>query len=164
MTREQFIAEIASLQEPLRRFLLGMCHGDAFTSDDIAQETLLKAYLHYDTFQGRSSFSTWLFSIGYRCFCDNIGKKILDTLPLSEKENLIPSVDEGGNREDYNELYSAIDGLTASEKATVLLFYIEDYSTKEIAEILGMPSVTVRSHLHRARRHLKKILQENYER
>ena len=45
MTREQFIAEIYTLQEPLRRFLLGMCHGDVFTADDIAQETLLKAYL-----------------------------------------------------------------------------------------------------------------------
>ena len=162
MTREQFIAEISTLQEPLRRFLLGMCHGDVFTADDIAQETLLKAYLHYDTFQGRSSFSTWLFRIGYGCFCDHIGKRILDTESITEKENRIPADDDYGK--DYNELYAAIDGLTSSEKATVLLFYIEDYSTKEIAEILGMASVTVRSHLHRARRHLKKILEQNGER
>ena len=162
MTREQFIAEISTLQEPLRRFLLGMCHGDTFTADDIAQETLLKAYLHYGTFQGRSSFSTWLFRIGYNCFCNHIGKKILDTESITEKENLIPSEDEYGK--DNNELYAAIDGLPASEKAAVLLFYMEDYSTKEIAEILGMPSVTVRSHLHRARRHLKKILEHYDER
>ena len=162
MTREQFIAEISTLQEPLRRFLLGMCHGDVFTADDIAQETLLKAYLHYGTFQGRSSFSTWLFRIGYNCFCNHIGKKILDTESITEKENLIPSEDEYGK--DNSELYAAIDGLPASEKAAVLLFYMEDYSTKEIAEILGMPSVTVRSHLHRARRHLKKILEHYGER
>ena len=162
MTREQFIAEISILQEPLRRFLLGMCHGDVFTADDIAQETLLKAYLHYGTFQGRSSFSTWLFRIGYNCFCNHIGKKILDTESITEKENLIPSEDEYGK--DNSELYAAIDGLPASEKAAVLLFYMEDYSTKEIAEILGMPSVTVRSHLHRARRHLKKNLEHYDER
>ena len=162
MTREQFIAEISILQEPLRRFLLGMCHGDVFTADDIAQETLLKAYLHYGTFQGRSSFSTWLFRIGYNCFCNHIGKKILDTESITEKENLIPSEDVYGK--DNSELYAAIDGLPASEKAAVLLFYMEDYSTKEIAEILGMPSVTVRSHLHRARRHLKKILEHYDER
>ena len=53
MTREQFIAEIYTLQEPLRMFLLGMCHVDDSTADDIAQETLLKAYLHHDSFQGR---------------------------------------------------------------------------------------------------------------
>ena len=162
MTREQFIAEISILQEPLRRFLLGMCHGDVFTADDIAQETLLKAYLHYGSFQGRSSFSTWLFRIGYNCFCNHIGKKILDTESITEKENLIPSEDEYGK--DNSELYAAIDGLPASEKAAVLLFYMEDYSTKEIAEILGMPSVTVRSHLHRARRHLKKNLEHYDER
>ena len=162
MTREQFIAEITTLQEPLRRFLLGMCHGDAFTADDIAQDTLLKAYLHYDTFQGRSSFSTWLFRIGYGCFCDHVGKRILDTESITEKENQIPS--DNSHEKDYNELYAAIHGLTASEKAAVLLFYIEDYSTKEISEILAMPSVTVRSHLHRARRHLKKIIEQNGER
>ena len=139
MTREQFIAEI-------------------YTS----QETLLKAYLHYDTFQGRSSFSTWLFRIGYGCFCDHIGKRILDTESITERENRIPADDDSGK--DYNELYAAIDGLTSSEKATVLLFYIEDYSTKEIADILGMASVTVRSHLHRARRHLKRMLEQNGER
>ena len=162
MTREQFIAEISILQEPLRRFLLGMCHGDVFTADDIAQETLLKAYLHYGTFQGRSSFSTWLFRIGYNCFCNHIGKKILDTESITEKEKLIPSEDDFDK--DSSALYVAIDGLPASEKAAVLLFYMEDYSTKEIAEILVMPSVTVRSHLHRARRHLKKILEHYGER
>ena len=162
MTREQFIAEISTLQEPLRRFLLGMCHGDAFTADDIAQETLLKAYLHYGTFQGRSSFSTWLLRIGYSCFCNYIGKRILETESITEKENLIPSEDDF--EKDCNALYAAIDELPASEKATVLLFYMEDYSTREISEILGMPSVTVRSHLHRARRHLKKILEHYGER
>lgn len=162
MTREQFIAEISTLQEPLRRFLLGMCHGDAFLADDIAQDTLLKAYLHYNTFQGRSSFSTWIFRIGYGCFCDHVGKRILETESISEKENHIPSEDD--HEKDYNGLYAAINGLTASEKATVLLFYIEDYSTKEISEILTMSSVTVRSHLHRARKHLKKILEKNGER
>ena len=162
MTREQFIAEITTLQEPLRRFLLGMCHGDIFMADDIAQDTLLKAYLHYGSFQGRSSFRTWLFRIGYNCFCNQIGKKILETESITEKQNLIPSEEDPGN--DSNALYAAIDGLSASEKATVLLFYMEDYSTKEISEILGMHSVTVRSHLHRARWHLKKILEQNGER
>lgn len=162
MTREQFIAEISTLQEPLRRFLLGMCHGDAFVADDIAQDTLLKAYLHYDTFQGRSSVSTWIFRIGYSCFCNHVGRKIIDTESITEKEHRIPA-DEYSEK-DYNGLYAAIDVLSASEKAVVLLFYIEDYSTKEISDILGMPSVTVRSHLHRARRHLKIILERNGER
>lgn len=63
MTREQFIQEISREQEPLRRFLCLLCEGDSFRADDLAQEALLKAYLSFERFEGRSKFSTWLFRI-----------------------------------------------------------------------------------------------------
>ena len=43
MTKEQFIEMIALEQESLRRFLRGLCSGDGFRADDLAQEALLKA-------------------------------------------------------------------------------------------------------------------------
>lgn len=57
MTREQFIRQIEREQGPLRRFLCVLCGGDAQRADDIAQEALLKAYLHYQDFSGRSHLS-----------------------------------------------------------------------------------------------------------
>ena len=74
MTKEQFIELIAAEQESLRRFLRGLCAGDGFLADDIAQEALLKAYLSFERFQGRSRFSTWLFRIAYNCWYDHLKK------------------------------------------------------------------------------------------
>ena len=68
MTKEQFIEMIALEQESLRRFLRGLCAGDGFRADDLAQEALLKAYLSFERFEGRSKFSTWLFRIAFNCW------------------------------------------------------------------------------------------------
>ena len=70
MTKEKFIELVIEEQEPLRRFLLALCKGDAFTADDLAQEALLKAYISFNKFEGRSKFSTWLFRIAYNCWCN----------------------------------------------------------------------------------------------
>ena len=48
MTKEKFIGLVIEEQEPLRRFLLALCKGDAFTADDLAQEALLKAYISFN--------------------------------------------------------------------------------------------------------------------
>ena len=61
----------------------------------------------------------------------------------------------------YQKLYAAVDELPENEKVAVLLFYMEDKSVKEISDITGMPQVTVRSHLFRARKHLKKFLSDD---
>ena len=53
----------------------------------------------------------------------------------------------------------AIGALSETEKAVILLFYMEDKSIKDIESITGMPSGTVRSHLSRGRQHLKDYLQ-----
>lgn len=56
---------------------------------------------------------------------------------------------------NYKTLYNAIGGLPADERTCVLLFYMEDRSIAEISNIMNMPSGTVKSHLSRARNHLK---------
>ncbi len=70
----------------------------------------------------------------------------------------ICSDEEADARFMYQQLYMAIDRLPVKEKAVVLLFYMEEKSVKEIVEITGMTSVTVRSHLFRARAHLRSFL------
>ena len=63
MTRERFIELIRTEQEPLRRFLLGLCSGNQSLADDIAQDALVRAYVASGSFLGLSKFSTWLFRI-----------------------------------------------------------------------------------------------------
>ena len=163
MNKEQFIELITQEQESLRRFLCGLCSGDRFRADDLAQEALLKAYLSFERFEGRSRFSTWLFRIAFHCWYDaqkNAGKESewlsLEDSPPGERENLDPEQDA---RYEYQHLYMAIRGLPLQEQMVILLFYMEEKSIKEIEIITGMPSGTVRSHLSRGRRHLKEYLE-----
>ncbi len=158
MTKEQFIEAVAHEQESLRRFLLVMCKGDSFTADDIAQETLLKAYLSFERFRGMSSFSTWLFRIAYNCLYDYVHKKHDPGQELPDRLNHPESDDPPDRRFEYEHLYMAISRLSDNEQAVILLFYMEDKSIKDIEAITGLPSGTIRSHLSRARTHLKDLL------
>lgn len=164
MTKEQFIELITKEQESLRRFLRGLCSGDGFLADDLAQEALLKAYLSFERFEGRSRFSTWLFRIAFNCWYDSrkaAGKESewfsLEDRPPGEFPTVTaePEIDRN---HDFQQLYQAIGNLSLQEQTVILLFYMEEKSVKEIEMITGMPSGTVRSHLSRGRRHLKEYL------
>ena len=164
MTKEQFIEMIALEQESLRRFLCGLCSGDGFRADDLAQEALLKAYLSFERFEGRSRFSTWLFRIAFNCWYDSqkrVGKES-EWLSLEERPPEWPPADaeesEIDRSHEYQQLHQAIGNLPLQEQTVILLFYMEEKSIKEIEIITGMPSGTVRSHLSRGRRHLKEYL------
>lgn len=159
MTREQFIRELEAAEKPLRRFLCGVCGGDAFRADDLAQEAMLKAYMHLHSYERRSKFSTWLFRIAWNIYYDSLKIKELQTDSLTEAQTGIADASAGADaRFEYQELYRAIGRLSAAEQAVTLLYYMEDKPVKEIAEILDIPAVTVRSHMLRARKHLKEYL------
>lgn len=164
MTKEQFIEMITHEQESLRRFLRGLCSGDGFRADDLAQEALLKAYLSFERFEGRSKFSTWLFRIAFNCWYDfqRTEGKASEWLSLEDRppgESQADAADyEIDRSHEYQQLYHAIGNLSLQEQTVILLFYMEEKSVKEIETITGMPSGTVRSHLSRGRRHLKEYL------
>lgn len=161
MTVGQFIKAVEREQGALRRFLRTLCRGDAAKADDIAQEALLKAYLHFSDFNGKSKFSTWLYRIAFNSFSDwsasasrkERGRESLDTPSV-----LKVAADEG-IRKDYRPLYEAIGGLSEDERVCILLFYMEDRSIAEISNITDMPTGTVKSHLARARSRLRTKLQ-----
>jgi RNA polymerase sigma-70 factor (ECF subfamily) len=68
--RRAFDKLVKEYQSPVRRFLLSQTLGDSQLSDDLAQDTFVKAYTHISQFQGKSSFLTWLFRIAYNVFYD----------------------------------------------------------------------------------------------
>ena len=161
MTREQFIKAVEKEQGPLRRFLRTLCRGDGAAADDIAQEALLKAYLHFNDLNGKSKFSTWLYRIAYNSFSDwytTTEKKEKNMTRLDDPSNMKIATETDAQK-DYKTLYKAIDGLSEDERTCVLLFYMENRSIAEISNIVSMPPGTVKSHLSRARSHLKTKLE-----
>jgi len=109
LTREEFIGLVPDVQEPLRRFLLVLCEGDAASADDLAQEALVSAYVASGTFRGASSFRTWVFRIAYHCFIDRIRARKVRTEPLDAFMDAplpAPDASDGGFR--HEALYRAL--------------------------------------------------------
>lgn len=94
MTEERFIDLVRIEQVPLRRFLLALCSGDSATADDIAQDSLVRAYVASGSFKGLSSFRTWLFRIAYNCYIDHCRKTQPQRLPIDGREALNKTADD----------------------------------------------------------------------
>jgi RNA polymerase sigma-70 factor (ECF subfamily) len=156
MNREQFISQVESCQKSLRRFLTALCCGDSLLADDIAQESLLKAYMASDSLKDETKFNSWIFKISYNTFLNNIrrGKEV-----YSLDETLdTPAPCRTDDAFKYQDLYMAFEKLPDKERMSVLLYYIEGYSAKEISEIVDASQDAVAQHLHRGRIHLKELL------
>lgn len=63
---------VRKYQSSIRRFFLNLTMGDTQLSDDLAQETFIKAWLNLSSFQGLAGFSTWLFRIAYNVYYDSV--------------------------------------------------------------------------------------------
>jgi RNA polymerase sigma-70 factor (ECF subfamily) len=133
-------------QSPIRRFFLNLSMGDAPLSDDLAQETFIKAYLNINTFKGISGFSTWLYRIAYNVFYDSVrAQKHYDDID----EQLIDSQHQTQNEfsAEKMDIYKALKLLRKEEQTAVLLFYMEDKTHNEIARIMNCPLGTVKTYI-----------------
>lgn len=163
MDKQSFIEQIQRLQEPLRRFLLVLTHGDSELTDDLAQEALLRAYLRCSTFVGQSALATWVYRIAYNLYLDHLKSYWVqhrDAIDESEPAQALHADDVSDDAFRYEPLYRAIDSLPPQEKAVVLLYYLEERSLREIHDITDLSIGTITSQLFRARRHLKQLLDE----
>jgi RNA polymerase sigma-70 factor (ECF subfamily) len=127
---------------------------------DLTQETFLRAWEKMDTFEGRCSFSTWLYRIAVNLALNHLrrAKKIIYT-------DVEPSVIEGRLPEDKAEkrfemaaVRESVLSLAPNLRACVVLHYFEAKPIDEIADILGIPRGTAGWRLHVARKKLKNEL------
>ncbi len=156
MTQEQFINHVEGTQGSFRRFLVALCCGDSALADDIAQEAYMKAYISCDSFNNPDKFNAWIYRIGYNTFINH--KRSAKTFADYEAARNVMSAEMTDSQFRYQELYAALNKLPGKERSSVLLFYMEGYSIKEIAEIEGTSQGAVKQHLSRGRTHLRGLL------
>lgn len=151
---------VRKYQSPVRRFFLHQTCGDSELSDDLAQETFIKAYINIATFKNLSNFSTWLYRIAYNVFYDYIRSRKetedLDTYRVDARYST--QQQDVGQQMD---IYRALATLKAPERTCITLFYMEDLSIEKIAGITGYPAGTVKSHLSRAKEKMAAYLKQN---
>ncbi|OEH85683.1 hypothetical protein BHU72_02495 [Desulfuribacillus stibiiarsenatis] len=131
---------------------------------DLTQDTLLRVYQKFHTYQGQASIKVWVQRITTNIFLDKVRKKKAQLFSLdNEAYQYIP--DEGYSVEEQvegqmksQEVREAVQKLPEQYKLVVVLRYLQDMTYKEIADILEIPENTVKTHLFRARKHLKELL------
>jgi RNA polymerase sigma-70 factor (ECF subfamily) len=138
---------------------------DHHEAEDIAQATFVRAYEALASYSEKWAFSTWLFTIAYRLSVNHLRKR----KALSGETDF---THVGGDADDVREtvanseeahrlkqsIWDAVEQLSPAQKSAVLLFYREGRSCEEIGQVLEIPAVTVKSHLHRARAKLRDML------
>lgn len=127
---------------------------------EAVQETIIKSYSSLKKLRNSKFFKTWIIRILIN-ECNNVYTK--------NKKNSFEEYDESTvNIEGTNELktkiddldfFILIDNLNYTERIVLTLFYLEEFSTKEIAKILKEPEATIRTRLSRSRNKLKKVIE-----
>lgn len=132
--------------------------GDRTVSEDLVQETFLRAWRFLDSLKEESAAKSWLTTIVRRENARRFERKQLeysdvdtDTLPATQSDF--------DARPEVVALRIALKKLPASYREPLILQVIEGYTLEDIAEIMSLPRNTVATRLHRARQELKQQLE-----
>ena len=145
--KKAFDQLVRKYQSPVRRFFLNQTLGDEQLSDDLAQETFIKAYMNITKFRGISSFSTWLMRIAYNVFYDEVRSR-----KQTEDIDDSPAVRHTSASGDSNlkmDIYKALALLKSEERTCITMQLIDGYPIEQISKITGIAENTVKSHLKR---------------
>ena len=153
MTRDVFIALVEREQEALRGFLLALCCGKKSDADDLAQDSLVKAYLSSAGYQEKGRFRSWIFKIAYNTFLNHKAScRTMDTLDEARK---VVSSQSAESSFEHQDLYLALRTLPPKERSAITLYYLNGYDIKEIATITDTSEDAVKKQLSRGRDKLK---------
>jgi RNA polymerase sigma-70 factor (ECF subfamily) len=168
--------------EALLTPLLSMAYGtavrltrDRTEAEDLVQDAALLAFRAFGSFRTGTNFKAWFFRILTNAFYSRHRKEKHEKANLSTEDlpplYLYARTGEIGlhtkeadpasammDRIDSEQVAEALDALPTEYRVVSTLYFIEDFSYQQIADVVGCPVGTVRSRLHRGRRMLQKAL------
>jgi RNA polymerase sigma-70 factor, ECF subfamily len=160
-------AAFRALFDANKRRVYSLClrmTGDSADAEDLTQETFLKAFRKISTFRGESTFSTWLHRLAVNEVLMFLRRKRLPQVSLEEVDTSQeePVARQFGNDDrrlratiDRIHLSRAIAHLPPGARTAVVLFDLEGYDHREIAQITNRSVGNSKSQLHKARRKLR---------
>ena len=145
--------------EPLYKFAFSLARTEA-DACDLTQQTFYVWATKGHQLRDQNSAKTWLFTTLYRAFLQSRRREArFPHESLHETDDQLPFTDPVmANALDWEEVLAALGRIEENYQAAVALFYLEECSYREIAEILEVPIGTVKSRLARGLGQLKKIL------
>ncbi len=158
--------DVEAYGEIVRRFqdmVVGYANAilrDPHLAEDIAQEAFTEAFLNLSSVYGPHAFPGWLRKIVFK-FCDRLTRKKHVEFVSLEAAGQLRSKDRGPgeileSRDTKEHVQAVLQSLPEQERMVIHLFYISEFSQKEVAAFLEIPVSTVNYRLHNARKRLKK--------
>jgi RNA polymerase sigma-70 factor (ECF subfamily) len=143
--------------------------GNEAEAEDLTQEVFLQLFRKMDSFRGESAFSTWLYRVAINVVLMRLRRKSLTTTSLDEavelKEGIFSLQHVLGAPDgaltaatDRVNLERAVRQMPAGYRQVLLMYYVEGYGHREIAQILGLSIGTSKSQLFKARVWLRQLL------
>ncbi|MCK4750612.1 MAG: sigma-70 family RNA polymerase sigma factor [Bacteroidales bacterium] len=163
--KESFAWLVDTHQDMVYTICLRMITNEA-DATEAAQDVFVKAYRSIQDFQEKSKFSTWLYRITYNQCISVIRKKVkiidlVDEVPHDAvSEDDMSGLDRISAEERGRYLQMAIEALPETDAVVVTLFYYDELSLEEIADITGLTGSNIRIKLHRSRKKMYQVLNE----
>lgn len=137
-------------------------------AEEAAQDVFVKVYKTLGSYEQKSKFSTWLYTVTYRTAIDIARKKQLLTDSIDNDDNFLQLEDaedtpleEVQQGDLQSQLQLAINQLRPDDAALITLFYLNEKTVKEISEIMDLTETNIKTKLHRTRETLRQYLSEH---
>lgn len=139
-------------------------HDDA---EDIAQEVFVKVYHSIRNFRQESGFGTWLYRIAANTSLDRVKQRKRSVARFVPMEESHVSVGASSQAADHGEervlIERALHELPTLQRAVVMLRHLDGFSTKQVSDMLKCSEGTVKTHLHRGLKKMRKKLEHLWE-
>lgn len=140
---------------------------NAEDAEEMAQDTFVKAFQKLDTYEGKSKFSTWLYSITYNACISELRKRRIQFSSLEDQRfsdqdemKMYDYFSETKKEDQERYLTLALGKLPEDDQVLVTLYYYENQSMDEISMITGLGVSNIKVKIHRARKRMYAILHE----
>ena len=144
-------------QSQVRNFLRKLS-GDASAADDLAQDCFLHAWNKLQTFTGRGSFIGWLLKVAYTTFLQSKrkSKRYMEVLEEAAYVAQTESRSYTQQSDEVSDLDKLLAVLTEDERAIIVMSYACGLSHREISDVTGLPTGTVKSVIYRSKQKIRK--------
>lgn len=165
MDESKFEQTVNSYYEPLYRFAFSLTHQKP-DACDLTQETFRRLAEKGHQLRDESKVKTWLFSTLYRIFVNCWRREArFPHVEIGAVEQELPSASPAmADKIDSGVALEALAQLDEVYRAPLVLFYLEEHSYREIAEILAIPTGTVMSRISRGKALLRPMLADKRRR
>ncbi len=136
--------------------------------EDVVQDVFVSVYKNIQSFNLSQRFSPWIYRIAHNAFIDNLKKRTRSPFITMDFDTLLShhvSDESVKNEHEQKETKAMIDRgldrLSSKYREVLILYYLEELSYKEIADVLRIPMGTVGARVKRAKEDLREYLQKN---